>query len=435
MRNALLHPIRWLTVVVILIVTTGCTPTPEPQFCFNQVALLKQEKTDLSEGETYPASYQQEIGNILTALYGTPNEPRFPFPLGEEDPAHEVLSIDNLKQAAGPVNADRLYRTAGLYREHCSHCHGITGDGAGGTAPSLMPYPRDFRLGKFKFKSTPLRRMPTDEDLTRILENGIPGTAMPSFRTLPAKEIAALVDYVKYLTIRGQHERRLIAELANLDGEPLLNFELLQTTNDQGTKLEEETIEENLEEFQAQLYMVVGEYLGEDILARWVDPEDAISDVGNAPASFGLNHSAHENLVGMGKQLFYGKANCVQCHGKTGLGDGQTTNFDDWTNDWLKTAGVAYDQPSTYSDFLKSGALFPRPVIPRNLRTPMFRGGNLPSDIYRRISNGIEGTPMPSSPTLSPDEIWAIVSYVKSLPFEQEGVKREERPVNERIVD
>ena len=435
MRNVLLQLSCLLVVILILTTITGCNPSPEPQFRFNRVAMLKQEKTDLSEGETYPAEYQSEIGNILTALYGTPNEPRFPFPLGDDDPAHEVLSLDNLNQAAGPVSIDRLHQTAGLYRELCSHCHGISGDGAGGTAPSLKPYPRDFRLGKFKFKSTPLRRMPTDEDLTRIIKNGIPGTAMPSFRTLPENEIEALVDYVKYLTIRGQHERRLIAELANLDGQPILDFDLLKETDEQGQEIDEETIAENLEEFQAQLYLVVGEYLGEDIVSRWVEPEDEIIDIENAPAAFLLDHPAHATLILQGKELFYGKANCVQCHGETGLGDGQTANFDDWTNDWLKTAGVAYEQPATYVDFLRAGALHPKPIVPRNLRTPVFRGGNLPSDVYRRIANGIEGTPMPSSPTLSTGEIWALVCYVKSLPYEKQGVKRNELPVNERVVD
>ena len=42
---------------------------------------------------------------------------------------------------------------------------------------------------------------------------------------------------------------------------------------------------------------------------------------------------------------------------------------------------------------------------------------------------------MPSSPTLTTDEIWALVSYVKSLPFEDQGSPENELPVNDRIVD
>ena len=47
---------------------------------------------------------------------------------------------------------------------------------------------------------------------------------MPSFKLLPQDEINALVDYVKYLSIRGEVERQLIFELSDLDepeeGEP-----------------------------------------------------------------------------------------------------------------------------------------------------------------------------------------------------------------------
>jgi mono/diheme cytochrome c family protein len=123
-------------------------------------------------------------------------------------------------------------------------------------------------------------------------------------------------------------------------------------------------------------------------------------------------------LIESGRQLFRGRANCVQCHGLTGVGDGQNENYDDWTNDWLKTAGVDPNFPETYQPFLEAGAMPPRHISPRNLRLSVFRGGSRPADIYRRIANGIEGTPMPSAPTLSSDEIWALVAYVRNLRFE-----------------
>ena len=50
---------------------------------------------------------------------------------------------------------------------------------------------------------------PTDEDLHRIVHDGVPGTAMPSFALLPPDEVEALVEYVKYLSIRGQMETAL----------------------------------------------------------------------------------------------------------------------------------------------------------------------------------------------------------------------------------
>ena len=83
-----------------------------------------------------------------------------------------------------------------------------------------------------------------------------------------------------------------------------------------------------------------------------------------------------------------------------------------------KTAGVDPSFKDSFQDFLDAGALRPRHISPRNLQHGVFRGGSRPQDIYRRIANGIEGTPMPSAPTLAPDEIWALVAFVRQIQFE-----------------
>jgi mono/diheme cytochrome c family protein len=70
--------------------------------------------------------------------------------------------------------------------------------------------------------------------------------------------------------------------------------------------------------------------------------------------------------------------------------------------------------------------LSPRNAIPRNLREGIYRGGRRPIDIFWRVSAGIAGTPMPASGpaaegaqgTLTQQEIWQIVDYVQSLPYE-----------------
>ena len=89
------------------------------------------------------------------------------------------------------------------------HCHGISGDGAGPTAAFLNPYPRDYREGWFKFKSTKLPDRPTAANLMRTLHEGISGTAMPSFKLMPEIDRDALVEYVRYLSIRGETELEL----------------------------------------------------------------------------------------------------------------------------------------------------------------------------------------------------------------------------------
>jgi hypothetical protein len=85
----------------------------------------------------------------------------------------KLLDLSKLKLAAGRVGSDSTGRPRGLYREHCAHCHGITGDGNGPTASFLNPYPRDYRAGLFKFKSTPSGFRPLHDDLKRIVVEGI----------------------------------------------------------------------------------------------------------------------------------------------------------------------------------------------------------------------------------------------------------------------
>ncbi|MBI2893611.1 MAG: c-type cytochrome [Deltaproteobacteria bacterium] len=84
-----------------------------------------------------------------------------------------------------------------LYKQHCAPCHGETGDGQGELAYLVYPRPRDFTRGSFKFRSTPSGEPPTDADLMRTLTNGLPGTAMPSWRGFSEADRRAIVEVVK----------------------------------------------------------------------------------------------------------------------------------------------------------------------------------------------------------------------------------------------
>ena len=392
----------------------GCGDSSELKFQLNEVEFLRQEKISLPVGEHFPDQYRGEITGILAAAFGTPNHPKFPS-AGMHD--GEPVDIENLKWSAGRVHSDIDGRPInGLYREHCAHCHGINGNGAGPSAAFLNPYPRDFRHGKFKFKSTPLRKAPTDHDLERILRNGIPGTAMPSFKTLPDEEIVALVDYVKYLSIRGEFERLLMSELSTLQGESLLDTHG-SSFKDVFTAFEQE--KPLPEAIHDQTSYLILDLLVEGVVERWRNPERFSDPIPKQPASLNRSHPNHSGLVAKGRKIYFDRGNCAQCHGDTAMGDALTVNYDDWTNDWIKTAGVDPINKETYLDFKQAGVLKPRPVRPRNLRMPFYRGGMSPDDLFRRIRYGIEGTPMPAGTTLSDDEIWALVAFVNWLPHER----------------
>ena len=75
--------------------------------------------------------------------------------------------------------ADIVYGSR-LYDAQCSTCHGANGDGVGGV---------DFRSGKF-------RTAVTDQDLVRVITNGIQGTGMLAFK-LDTAEMTGVVAYLR----------------------------------------------------------------------------------------------------------------------------------------------------------------------------------------------------------------------------------------------
>jgi len=396
---------------LVVVGLTGCD-APVVQFRTNELYLLNQEFKSEPLARDKRRQLQQNLKDILTALFGSPDEPFFPSLEGVD--TRRVCDPVKLRMAAGPVRSDRFGAPRGLFREHCVHCHGISGDGQGPTAVFLNPYPRDFRRGLFKFKSTPAAEPPTDEDLHRTLVQGIPGTAMPSFRLLSEEERDALVHYVRYLSIRGQVERSLM-EATFQTGE----LDLTQVS---------------LDDLKAPANIDLVKAIVTDVVTRWAEADSKATEVPPPPENFETPES-----IARGRELFYGPiANCVKCHGETALGDGQTTDYDEWTKE------IMPNEPDKLRKFLATGAaLPPRTIRPRNLRLNVFRGGRRPIDLYWRIRNGILASGMPAAsmkpedaapddPRLTSDDIWHLIAYVRSLPYESLSAVRQHQPQYQR---
>jgi DMSO reductase family type II enzyme heme b subunit len=99
-----------------------------------------------------------------------------------------------------------------MYELKCAGCHGLKGDGKGPAAELLDPRPRDFTSGIYKIRSTS-NKTPTDQDIFRIITEGMPGTSMPPWAVLPEKDRWNLVAYVKAFAAERLKEPGKKAEL------------------------------------------------------------------------------------------------------------------------------------------------------------------------------------------------------------------------------
>jgi len=343
-------------------------------------------------GEEDPRAVAAEVAMFVEKWFGSSDSPTVPDFLLEAGVSD--LDMEKVMRCSGPVGRAEDEIERGLFRKHCVSCHGISGDGYGLAASLLAPYPRDFRRGTFKFKSTPAGFKPTREDLIQTLTHGIPGTAMPSFAALEetrefAHDIEDLAEYVRYLAIRGEIERKLIAKVAR-EG-------MVLSTQDSESQ---------------QIAIAVSR--------RWQESESAPVSI---PAPPTMSESEMVESIQRGKEWYASELTaCVKCHGPEGLGNGLSQDYDEWTKDWTVLAGIDPKHPKDWKEMKPFGAL--KPVIdrPRNFAWHAYRGGDDREDLFRRLVLGIEGTPMPpiaraqgGNPGLTDAQIWDLVHYVLSL--------------------
>lgn len=326
-------------------------------------------------------------------------------------------------------------RDAGeIYRRECYHCHGINGGGNGSTADFLNPRPRDYRLGRFKYtalnwsqsgsKATPRR-----EDLLTILENGIYGTAMPSFKRFSKAELHGMADYVRLLAVRGETEI-LLADSYDPDA------------------------------FGFPLETVVETY--DFVWNKWIGRDPEVISVDEVPP-------VTEAMLARGRELFVFDAprgaKCASCHGVDGRGDGGSAfeprtltpeeqaeletlegtiadleaafeKADPDDHHGYKAAAFALERAQNRRFELTQKRIIDdwgNEISPRDLTRGLYRFGRRPIDLFRRIHTGIQGTPMPAHygmelededgnrQPLSEEDVWALVHYVRSLATNQHG--------------
>ncbi|MEE8387776.1 MAG: c-type cytochrome [Acidiferrobacterales bacterium] len=146
----------------------------------------------------------EEMWKVILYLYDTTGwSPRTwgkaEGAMGEFEHVEEVPET----VAEGPKTLDGVVASRRNYGKYCASCHGAKGEGDGPAEEFMVPRPRNFTWGLYKFRSTPSGDSPTDEDLIRSIRHGIPGTAMPGWDRFTDAELKALVDYIKAFSEEG----------------------------------------------------------------------------------------------------------------------------------------------------------------------------------------------------------------------------------------
>ncbi len=125
-----------------------------------------------------------------------------------------ALTAGLIALSHGPVLAKSgdAEKGEGIYQKRCLQCHGEEGDGLGPAAERLNPPPRDFTLGLYKIQSSAFDAdLPNDEDLFRMISDGMPGTAMPGWSDLLSEQdIWDVIATVKaFAELEGEPERQV----------------------------------------------------------------------------------------------------------------------------------------------------------------------------------------------------------------------------------
>ena len=139
--------------------------------------------------------------------------------------------------------------------------------------------------------------------------------------------------------------------------------------------------------------LAVIQYIKFELAADRSDPAKNylyfVEEPPGAPAQIGSPPKSSLELVTRGHDIWL-QAKCWECHGKTGRGDGE------------KAAG------------LKDDLGFP--IRPANLTAGQFKSGPDASDIFRTVTYGLSGSPMPSFKDSFPEaDRWALSYYILSL--------------------
>lgn len=353
----------------------------------------------------------------------------------EMSPAKAEMPMANVSETPDAAAIERGKHVY-LDKAQCNKCHGDSGRGDGPSAAELKAeegyaiLPANLRRGPAYFKT-----VTNSADLYRVFVTGLSGTPMPSYASSLSepelRDLAAFVSSLWKIEPRGD-----VLALPNGTRAPSTHHALVQMgekvfrancagchgkigRGDGPASAELETrpgnlasgvfkfksvregcfpLDEDLKRtirlgvpgssmpawklFSESETQALVEYLRE-LSGMRARVGDAVP-MGSMPRS----RLGSAESIEAGKKLF--STSCAVCHGSAGRGDG--------------------DFAKILQDYRGE------PIKPRNFLEEPMKAGSDPASLFRTISLGFEGTPMPGfAAALGENERWDLVSYLLSL--------------------
>lgn len=298
---------------------------------------------------------EDEVWNVITFLYDDVAQ----VPRMWDQAVSKAVTAMRDKIAAQRAKISSME----LYQLRCAVCHGEKGAGDGPAAEFLVPRPRDFTRGLWKYKTSPGDLPPRDIDIFKTIQSGLLGTSMPGWSALLTdRQVRDLIVLVKQFDTSGTWAPK----------------------------------DAKNEDFDKE-----GRYLKSNV--RVITDEE--------PAKSRISYSAES--AALGKKVF--EENCRKCHGQEGRGNITSGKFleDDWgqriwARDLTKPWTWRVTEASSESD--------------QTARSDSRRDETI-RNIYTRVSVGIRGTPMPAhgaadageKDAISPENLWHVANYAYSL--------------------
>jgi mono/diheme cytochrome c family protein len=125
----------------------------------------------------------------------------------KSEAVNKVFTSSDKPHSPSHSGSDKHTLGETVYKHMCVFCHGVDGNGGGKATAYLYPWPRDFRKGVFKHRSTPTDSLPLDKDIYETISRGIPGTSMPAWgKALTDDETWSVVNYIKKFSKRFEEE-------------------------------------------------------------------------------------------------------------------------------------------------------------------------------------------------------------------------------------